>query len=186
MAIGRKVLMGTAVAGLFGAGMANTVGKGAIDNAMDIAFDNPEADQAVLGTDLTPSIAMGAGISGMAGAPFRMANAQALNMYGANPTGERLLTGTAAAGVGGALGGAFIGGRLLTRKSGIRGKIGGAVGGAILGGLAGSSAAAGAGIAATGHYAKNYGRSSNSSLMTAQSLNANGNIVLGMHNSRRG
>ena len=186
MAIGRKVLMGTAVAGLFGAGMANTIGKGAIDNAMDIAFDNPEADQAVLGTDLTPSIAMGAGISGMAGAPFRMANAQALNMYGANPTGERLLMGTAGAGLlGGAVGGlgaGYLGGK----KFGLKGRIGGAVGGAILGGLAGSSAAAGAGIAATGHYAKNYGRSSNSSLMTAQSLNANGNIVLGMHNSRRG
>ena len=55
-----------------------------------------------------------------------------------------------------------------------------------MGGIAGTSAGAGSGIAATSHYAKKYGRSSNSSLMTAQSLNANGNIVLGMHNSRRG
>ena len=186
MAIGRKVLMGAGMAGVFGAGMANKVAKGTIDNAMDIAFDNPEADQAVLGTDLTPSIALGAGISGMAGAPFRMANAQALNMFGINPTGQKIATGTAAAGVGGALGGAFVGGRILTRKSGIRGKIGGAVGGLVLGGIAGTSAGAGSGIAATSHYAKKYGRSSNSSLMTAQSLNANGNIVLGMHNSRRG
>ena len=190
MAIGRKVLMGTAMAGVFGAGMANKVAKGTIDNAMDIAFDNPEADQAVLGTDLTPSMALGAGISGIGGAPFRMANAQALNMYGINPTGEKLAIGTATTGVGGALGGAFIGGRLLTKKSGIRGKIGGAVGGLVLGGIAGTSAGAGAGMlatrSATRGYAEKYGRSSNSSLMTAQSLNANGNIVLGMHNSRRG
>jgi hypothetical protein len=186
MAIGRKVLMGTGVAGIFGAGMANKVGKGAIDNAMDIAFDNPEADQAVLGTDLTPSIAMGGGISGIAGAPFRMANAQALNMYGANPTGEKLLMGTAGAGLAGGVVGGLGAGYLGGKKFGLKGRIAGAVGGGILGGIAGTSVGAGAGIAATGHYAKKYGRSSNSSLMTAQSLNANGNIVLGMHNSRRG
>lgn len=182
--------MGAGLAGVFGAGMFNKVAQGTIDNAMDIAFDNPEADQAVLGTDLTPSMAMGAGISGIAGAPFRVANAQALNMYGVNPTGERLMMGTAATGVGGALGGALIGGRLLTKNSGIKGKIGGAVGGLVLGGIAGTSAGAGAGLlatrGATRGYAEKYGRSSNSSLMTAQSLNANGNIVLGMHNSRRG
>ena len=177
--------MGTALAGAFGAGMFKKIGQGTIDNAMDIAFDNPEADQAVLGTDLTPSIAMGAGISGIAGAPFRMANAQALNMYGANPGGGAILAGAAGAGGLGALGGAGAG-FALTRKAGIRAKIGGVVGGAFLGGVGASTAVAGTALSSAGHYAKKYGRSSNSSLMTAQSLNANGNIVLGMHNSRRG
>ncbi len=106
--------MGTAMAGAFGAGMFKKIGQGTIDNAMDIAFDNPEADQAVLGTDLTPSIAMGAGISGIAGAPFRMANAGALNMYGANSpqvmAGFGAGGGTLGALAGGALAG--IGGRI--------------------------------------------------------------------------
>lgn len=186
--------MGTALAGAFGAGMFKKVANGTIDNAMDIAFDNPQADQAVLGTDLTPSMAMGVGISGIAGAPFRMANAMPLNMYGANPTGGKVLGGAAVGGSIGALGGAAIGGAGLgylgAKKFGMAGKIGygiaGTIGGAIAGGLGGTAVGAAPAIGATAHYAKKYGRSSNSSLMTAQSLNANGNIVLGMHNSRRG
>ena len=104
--------MGTALAGAFGAGMFKKVANGTIDNAMDIAFDNPQADQAVLGTDLTPSIAMGAGISGIAGAPFRLANAGALNMYGANS--PQVMTGFAAAG-----------GTLGARSGGVLAGIGG-------------------------------------------------------------
>lgn len=177
MAIGKRILMGTAMAGAFGAGMFNKVAKGTIDNAMDIAFDNPEADQAVLGTDLTPSIALGAGISGMAGAPFRMANAGALNMYGAN-SNEMMAKGAAGAGLLGAVGGGIIG----AKKRGIMGGIGGA----IAGGVGGTASVAGVGLMDARNTMKKYGRPSNSSLMTAQSLNANGNIVLGMHNSRRG
>lgn len=185
MAIGRKVLMGTAMAGVFGAGMANKVAKGTIDNAMDIAFDNPEADQAVLGTDLTPSIALGAGISGMAGAPFRMANAGALNMYGAN-SNEMMAKGAAGAGLLGGLGGAIGGGIMGAKRRGIMGGIGGTIAGGVGGAAVGAGTVAGVGLMDARNTMKKYGRPSNSSLMTAQSLNANGNIVLGMHNSRRG
>jgi hypothetical protein len=58
--------------------------------------------------------------------------------------------------------------------------------GAIGGGIAGAVGGAAIPGSFAMHNAKKYGRPSNSSLMTAQSLNANGNIVLGMHNSRRG
>ena len=58
--------------------------------------------------------------------------------------------------------------------------------GAIGGGIAGATGGAAIPGAFAMHNAKKYGRPSNASLMTAQSLNANGNIVLGMHNSRRG
>ena len=58
--------------------------------------------------------------------------------------------------------------------------------GAIVGAIGGAVAGASIPGAFAVHNAKKYGRSGNSSLMTAQSLNANGNIVLGMHNSRRG
>jgi hypothetical protein len=58
--------------------------------------------------------------------------------------------------------------------------------GAIGGGIAGAVGGAAIPGSFAMHNAKKYGRSGNSSLMTAQSLNANGDIVLGMHNSRRG
>jgi hypothetical protein len=185
MAIGRKVLMGTALAGAFGAGMFKKVANGTIDNAMDIAFDNPQADQAVLGTDLTPSLALAGGVSGAAGLPFRFANAGALSMYGANSLGTMAKGGVVAGGLGG-LGGALGGGILGGKKYGIKG----AIGGAIAGGIGGASIGAGSvgmiGMREAAGNAQKYGRSGNSSLMTAQALNANGNIVLGMHNSRRG
>lgn len=177
--------MGTALAGAFGAGMFKKVANGTIDNAMDIAFDNPQADQAVLGTDLTPSIAIGAGVSGIVGAPFRMANAGALNMYGAN-SNELMAKGAAGAGIGGGIMGGISGGMLGARRRGIMGGVAGAIGGTIGGAAVGAGSVAGLGLMDARNTAMKYGRSGNSSLMTAQSLNANGNIVLGMHNSRRG
>jgi hypothetical protein len=185
MAIGKKVLMGAGLAGVFGAGMFNSVAKGTIDNAMDIAFDNPEADQAVLGTDLTPSIALGAGISGIAGAPFRMANAGALNMYGAN-SNEVMAKGAAGAGILGGIAGTIGGGMFGAKRRGIRGGIGGAIAGGIGGSTASAGTVAGLGIMDARNTMQKYGRSGNTSLMNAKALNANGNIVLGMHNSRRG
>ena len=177
--------MGTALAGAFGAGMFKKVANGTIDNAMDIAFDNPQADQAVLGTDLTPSLALAGGVSGAAGLPFRFANAGALSMYGANSLETMTKVGGIAGGVlgaGGVIGGGILGGK----KYGIKG----AIGGAIAGGIGGASIGAGSvgmiGMREAAGNAQKYGRSGNSSLMTAQALNANGNIVLGMHNSRRG
>jgi hypothetical protein len=114
MAIGKKVLMGAGLASVFGAGMFNSVAKGTIDNAMDIAFDNPEADQAVLGTDLTPSMIIAKGVGGTKSLPARFANAGAFNTYGANSpqvmAGFGVAGGTLGTLAGGALAG--IGGRI--------------------------------------------------------------------------
>lgn len=99
--------MGAGMAGIFGAGMANKVAKGTIDNAMDIAFDNPEADQAVLGTDLTPSMIIAKGVGGSRSLPARLANAGAFNTYGANS--PQVMAGF---GVGGGALGTLAGGAL--------------------------------------------------------------------------
>lgn len=146
---------------------------------MDIAFDNPEADRAVLGTDLTPSLLLAeAGLGEISN------QAKNLNMlkYGIN-TGP---APTLALGTGGvALGG--IGGALLGRKmGGLKGGIAGGLLGTIMGGAIGS----GIGMAPTLQYASQnkqlLSQSPNSSLNVASQLNASGDIVLGMHNSRRG
>lgn len=67
-----------------GAGFASKLGEGAIAGTMDVAFGTPEADNMMLGQDLTPSLAMGALVPGIAGAPARLKNAASLNMYGVN------------------------------------------------------------------------------------------------------
>ena len=72
--------------------------------------------------------------------------------------------------------------RLLVLEVGFKKGAVGAIGGGIAGALGGAAIPGAFAV----HNAKKYGKSSNSSLMTAQALNANGNIVLGMHNSRRG
>lgn len=98
-----KAVMGTVVAGAVIKGLNDTVGQSAINNAMDIAFDNPEADRAVLGTDLTPSLLVAqAGLGPVSG----VARAMNVDRYGAN-TG---MVGPAAVGAGlGAVGRSFNG-----------------------------------------------------------------------------
>lgn len=107
-----KTVMGLAVAGAVTKGLSDTVGQSAIDNAMDIAFDNPEADRAILGTDLTPSLLVSqAGLGPISGA----ARAMNIDKYGVNMGIEGPMKGGAA--IGGALG--FFGGVSYGVKKGI-------------------------------------------------------------------
>lgn len=79
-------------------------------------------------------------------------------------------------------------------KSG--GKVKGAVIGAIGGGIAGNVAGRATGASGSLMYAKKYAKTNsqilnespfyNKSLMTADRMNARGDIVLGAHNTRRG
>lgn len=170
---GSKTVLGLLTAGAVVKGLSDSVGQSAIGNAMDIAFDNPEADRAVLGTDLTPSLLLGeAGLGPISGIARNM-NAM---KYGIN-TGPVLPAATTAGlGALGAIGGAKIGGAL----------------GAVAGGAIGSIAGAALGMAPTLGYMSNNRQLlkespfSSTSLITADMLNASGDIVFGMHNSRRG
>jgi hypothetical protein len=180
-ALGSKAMMGTLVGGAVIKGLSDSVGQSAIDNAMEIAFDNPEADRAVLGTDLSPSLLLSqAGLGPISGI------AKNINMakYGLD-TGPMPVIGGGAGGAGlGAVGGALMG----RKMGGIKGAIGGGILGSIIGGTTGASI----GAAPTIQY-MNQNRQlirespfSNTSMMTADALNATGDIVFGMHNSRRG
>lgn len=158
-------------------GIYNEVAPNAINNMMDVAFDDPEADRAVLGTDLTPSMLyMGSGLPGA-----RIARARNLSRTGIN-TGP---VGAAVPPLLGATLGAATGG-IIGKKYGL-GSVGAAVGG-LIGGAAGAAVTADnvLGTAARNRQVINQSPFYNQSLLTAERLNASGNIVLGMHNQRRG
>ena len=179
--MGSKTALGVLTAGAVVKGLSDTVGQSAIDNAMEIAFDNPEADRAVLGTDLTPSLLLGeAGLGPISGIAKNMNIAR----YGVN-TGPGLPMATTA---GGAALGGMAGAKYGASRGGIKGAIFGGIAGSIVGGGVGGAL----GIAPTAQYIRSNRQLlkespfSNTSLVTADALNATGDIVFGMHNSRRG
>lgn len=183
-----KLLAATLIGGSFLAGFANKTGEAAISGTMDVAFGTPDADNYMLGgRDLTPSLAMGALMPGLAGAPARLKNAADLGMYGYGNTAAIAAGPPVAAGIGmgiGAIAGQIAKANKVPHIGGIRGALAGAaIGGAV--GLAGAVQAA------THPYRSNPNLFTNSpyyntSLSNAERLNASGDIVLGMHNSRRG
>lgn len=174
-----KTGMGIIAAGAVIKGLSDTVGQSSINNAMDIAFGTQEADNMMLGTDLTPSLLLAeAGIPGVSG----YAKAANLDKYGYNIGAGGAVASIGGIGSAGAIGGAFLG----AKKLGIKGAIGGGILGGIIGGTMGAAAVA----TPIAQYARNnrplLAQSPNTSLSMANQLNASGDIVLGMHNSRRG
>lgn len=146
---------------------------------MDVAFGDPQADRAVLGTDLTAGLYAGARAPGIIGSTARGANAARFGVGAQNPVRSAAGIGTVGAVAGAALG---------YGKAGVKGAIIGAGIGAFGGGAAG---AIGAGTQAfrtakTNRQIMGESPFYNHSALTAQRLNASGNIVLGMHNQRRG
>jgi hypothetical protein len=174
----------TLIGGSFLAGFAGKGSEEAISNMMDISFGTPDADNMMLGgQDLTPSMAMGALAPGFLGTAARAKNFTEFGQYGP----ETVTFGVpAAAGIGGVAGGML--GKAMKAKGSRIGGVRGAIGGAVIGGAIGL---AGAAQIATAPYRKNKQIFKNSpyyntSLSNAERLNASGDIVLGMHNSRRG
>jgi hypothetical protein len=161
-------------------GFYDQVAPKTIDNAMDIAFGDPQADRAVLGTDLTPSMAyMASGLPGTG-----IARAMNMDKVGVN-TGGKLAAATTMGGTAvGAIGGVYAGAKF----GGVKGAIAGGVAGLIGGGAAGAGIGFGSAIQTARNNRQIMTESPfyNQSLLTAERLNASGNIVLGMHNGRRG
>jgi len=181
---GSKTVLGLLTAGAVVKGLSDTVGQSAIDNAMEVAFDNPEADRAVLGTDLTPSLLLGqAGLGPVSGYARNMNAMQ----YGIDtgPMPSMALGGLGAS--AGVMGGIAVGAKV----GGVKGSLLG-MGAGLLGAATGGTIGAGIGAAPTLGYVNNNRQLlrespySNTSMMTAEALNATGDIVFGMHNSRRG
>jgi hypothetical protein len=179
-----KVGVGALLVGAGLKGFYNQVAPATIDAGMDIAFGDPQADQKVLGTDLTPSMIYGK--SGLPGSNAAMRLPSNIKRRGINPGGRAALIGAPT--VGAAIGG--LGVAAIGRKMGLKGK-----------GLAKASAAGafiGGGVGLAGSISQpiNVARNNsqimsqspfyNQSALNAERLNASGNIVLGMHNQRRG
>lgn len=165
-----------AVGALFGGaaikGFYDQVAPKTIDNAMDIAFGDPQADRAVLGTDLTPSMMYMA--SGLPGS--NVARAMNLNRVGVNTGGAAVAGVGLAGGAVGAIGGMVAGAKL----GGFKGAIGGGIAGLIGGATVGTAAAAYPAISTARNNRQIMTESPfyNQSLLTAERLNASGNIVL--------
>ena len=159
-------------------GFGGEVVPAVTSGAMDIAFNDPEADRAVLGTDLTPSMmVMASGIP----VASQIARAKNIDRTGINvgPVGSAATI----AGIAGVSG--FAGAKIGARMG--KGLIGGVIGAAV-GGALGTSMAVDNVIGTARKNSQIISQSPfyNQSLLTAERLNASGNIVFGMHNGRRG
>lgn len=166
--LGTKSLIGAAAL----LGLSSGQFKNANDAAMETAFGDPNADEYFLGGEgLTPTKYLTAGL---------VDNAPGV-------------TSAATGGIGAAIGAAAgfgIGGGMMAlggRKAGLKamGRVGGLLGGAAIGGAIGAAAPLASMI---GNNREFYSSSaySRGSAMQAASTGAYGDIVLGMHNSRRG
>jgi hypothetical protein len=190
--MGSRKAQGAVLGGLFLAGIGKEVVRPTIKAGLDVAFDDPDADQKMLGTDLTPSMLIGANIGGPVGSVARGANAYRFGVGGTNPYDTQKNVGRA----GGIIG--AVGGGIYGYTKGIAGQKGnkGAIMGAIAGGTAGNVAGRVTGATGSLMFAKKYAQTNaqilnespfyNRSLMTADRMNARGDIVLGAHNTRRG
>jgi len=161
---------------LFGLGMMNSAGKSAKEGMMEAAFGTPDADRAFLGTELSGRFLAGSILGGPVGG--LMQASAPLDYLRANPIAPTAGMQLGSTLVGGVVGGA-IGGFGFGKKFGVMG----AIGGAALG------AAAPLGYTAarirnnqTFHSQSPYAKSR----QLANELNASGDIVLGMYNSRGG
>ena len=179
--------------GAFGLGVANKAAPAARDAAFDVAFNDPNADEKFVGRKLNTRFLLGEAMGGVAGTAMRVSSPDdyaAVNAPIVMPTPQNMVA-TAAASAGLGVGGAIAGAK---KGSGVKGKamgalIGGAIGAALPPAIGASATIAGV----RGRMRRNerfYSESpyagTGGSLATANALSASGDIVLGMHNARRG
>lgn len=158
-------------------GVSKGVGSSIREGMMETAFGDPNADAAFLGKNVSARFLLGSAMGGPLGSI--MQHSAPSDQFMINPV-RPTAAGTF---VGGAIGGtvgAVIGGVLGGTRAGIAGGILGAIGGGVVAPASYTM----------GHINRNsefYSRSPyRSSRQLAEELNASGNIVLGMHNSRGG
>ncbi len=189
-----ELLLDGLLAGIAGLGAMKTSAPAAKDFAMEAAFGDPNADQSFIGGELSGRYLLGAATGGTLGS--LMQKTAPMDQFRMDPymPGTGMAVGfTAGLGGLGTVGGA-VGGAMLASKrgSGLKGKIFAGVAGGVVGGTLGSAAGAASVLGTPMAYAgmnRNFFANSpygNSSSSTAAALNASGNIVLGMHNSRNG
>lgn len=170
------------------AGFSSVVGPATRDAVLEVGLGDKDADRYFTGSKFSGRSLLGAGIGGNLGTAIQMTSPNdymKTNMVMPGPL-ESAAGGTALLGAGGALAGGLIGAQ---KGKGIRGGIIGGIAGALAGGVAGAAAP----IAGTRSYMSNnaeffaqspYAPRSSRNMMN--DLGAAGDIVLGMHNSRKG
>jgi hypothetical protein len=163
-------------------GMANAAGPEAVDFAMEGAFGDENADRYFTGMDLSARTLVGQATGGILGSAIQ--STDPLQNYMINPVAPSPM----ASGIGGSVTGALLGGAIGGAKKGFKGGALGATLGMLAGGIAGGSAAAAAPLGYMRQNREFFSQSPYSPLGNTQAsaLNATGDIVLGMHNSRRG
>lgn len=160
---------------LFGLGAMNTAGQSAKEGMMEAAFGRPDADRAFLGTELSGRFLAGSILGGPVGGLMRASAPLDYNrVYPIAPTSTQQ--------AGSAIIGGAIFGAIGSMRSGKVGAIG-AIAGAALGATAPLNYTLGRMRNNQDFYSQSpYSRSR----QLANELNASGDIVLGMHNSRGG
>lgn len=167
----------------FGAGVMSKTGPAAMDAAMEGAFGDANADRYFTGRDLSLRTFAGASIGGLGGEMLQMTDPG--DYMATNP-----VTGSTVAGAGVGTGVGALAGSAIAKsrgKGGIKGAVLGGVIGSALGGIMGRTGYTGLPIQHMRNNQQFFTESPYSPLGRGNNmLNASGNIVLGMHNSRRG
>ena len=159
--------------------MASGIGSSAKEAALDVAFNDPNADKAFVGSSISARSLMGAAMGGPLGFAMQASSPQDFSRTNAvAPT-----TGMLAA--GGEIGSAAGFGLALLSKGGMKAKVAGTIAGGLIGGVVAPTLGTMSFVGANRNF---YSQSpyANKSSATAAALNASGDIVLGMHNSRGG
>lgn len=176
----RGAMIGIGALGVTG-GILSKAAPAAKDAALEAAFGDANADVYFTGRDLDARFLVGTMMGGVGGGILQ-ASAPG-DFIAANP-----IAGGAAIGAT-TIGGAAVGGYLgnFLGRGGVRGTIATA-GGTMAGGLIGAIGGISGRLRnnSTFYSQSPYSSSRSSSLQTMQALNATGDVVLGMHNSRRG
>lgn len=191
----RKAGMGLLTAGAVGAGVISGAGE-VMDSAFDVAFDDPQADRAFLGSDIGVGTLIGSSMGGAIGSASRA------HLYGnANQIGGGIATTAGgavlmAAGAGVA-GSTYSVGKIMQKMSrfgnvtadtarNVRTK--GMLIGAGIAAVGAGISAAGIGGSRAGYQEEGIRQNPfvNTTGSTMNRLNISGDIVLGAHNTRRG
>lgn len=182
--------------GAFAMGVGSSAAPAAKDLAFEAAFGDPNADRYFTGRDLDARFLAGSMIGGIGGGLLQATSPG--DLMATNATAG--VIGGTAMGLGGGLAGAAVGGAALgfgvnalkeaatgTKYAALMAGAGGVragIAGAAIGGMIGAGSVMGNLLQNNAQfYTQSPYRPSG---MVASQLNATGDIVLGMHNSRRG
>lgn len=183
-----KTAIGLLGAGALTSGFTGVVGPATMDATMDVAFGTPDADRYFTGRDMSFRGMVGASMGGpMGGALMATSPGDyfAVNPEVPNPAAT-IPIGTAVGAMAGGTVGALRGSGSIKSRI-FKGALG-AAGGGMIGGTVGAAIPTAGALSYMSNNRQFFSQSpyAPSSARTMMDLNATGDVVLGMHNARRG